>query len=87
MAAESYSSFHVGGNAIAERGAITPEAHDSQDTLILIDSPTLHHERAMDVSVGTDDKAHTYIHVVVVNVQQGIGGKQGFRRPDAAALG
>jgi hypothetical protein len=86
VAAESYLGFHVGGNAIAERGTVPPKADDAQNTLIHGDAPTLQNERAMDVAVRADDKTYVYIHVIVVNVQQGVGRKQGLRRPDTAAF-
>ena len=86
MAAESNLGFHVGGNAIAERGTVPPKADDAQNTLIHGDAPTLQNERAMDVAVRADDKTYVYIHVIVVNVKQRIGSEQGFRWPDTAAL-
>lgn len=82
--AESYQRFGIHGNAVAERGTITPEADRAQYKLVFAGTAAVEDEGAVHASVGANDEADAHAQIAGLNVQQRVRGEQGFGRTDAS---
>jgi hypothetical protein len=83
---ESYTGLRIGGNAVAERRAISPKADGVQNGFIFPGSTAFKDEGAVNVSVGSDNEADADAQIVVVRLEEWVGGEQGFWRTNVSAF-
>ena len=72
--AESYLRFGFDGNAVTECGTIAPEADRSQHNLVLAGTAAVQDESAIYVSVGSNNEADAHVQIVILHVEQRVGG-------------
>lgn len=83
---ESYERLGVCGNAVTERGSITPVVNGMQHNLIFVRATTVQDKCAMHVSVGPDNKAYAHAQIVILHSQQGIRREQGLWRANVSTF-
>lgn len=86
MDAESYERFEIGGNTVTERGTISPHADGAQHEQILAGTTAIQDEGAMHMSIGSDNKADAHIQIVILSLEQRVGGEQGLGWCNASAF-
>jgi hypothetical protein len=82
---ESYQCFVIGGNAIAECGAITPESDRLQNNPVLHRTAAVHDKGTVHPAVDTDNKTDPNMQIIVLSLEQWVRSEQSLRWTDIPA--